>query len=215
MADIIPPTGKIVEGLSIINCGFVAMYVYEAGSDLIAFDTGIAAKSALKGFTTLGLDPGRVTHVFFTHSDRDHVGGLKAFPNAKLFLSRDEVAMLDRTTPRFLSFIYNKPFAPSYETLADGQKVSVGTTSVECISTPGHTAGSMSFLVSGAHLIVGDILNIRQGKAVMDRHAINIDNGQRHQSIRKVALLSGIRTLCPMHSGYTLDFSAAMKDWRS
>jgi hydroxyacylglutathione hydrolase len=214
MADTIPPTGKISDGFFIISFGFVAMYILASGKDLIAFDTGMTKIGALRGFKKLGLDPNRVTHIFFTHSDRDHVGGVKAFPKAALFLSVDEVAMLDRTTPRFFSFVYNKPFAASYTTLVDGQKVTVGATTIACIATPGHTAGSMSFLVNGSHLIVGDILNISKGKVVMDRASINIDNEKRRQSIRTVARLTGIETLCPMHSGYTRDFSLAMEDWR-
>jgi hydroxyacylglutathione hydrolase len=215
MADALPQTGKISDRLFIVSFGFVAMYVYDTGQHLLAFDTGMTAVVAVKGFTKLGLDPQRVSHIFFTHSDRDHTGGVKAFPRAALFLPLDEVAMINRTTPRFFSFVYNKPFAGSYQTLNDGQTVTVGGATVQCISTPGHTAGSMSFLVDGKHLIVGDILNISKGVAVMDRHAINIDNEARLASIRAISRLKGIQTLCPMHSGYTSDFEKAMAAWRT
>ena len=73
----------------------------------------------------------------------------------------------------------------------------------------------MSFLIDGRHLIVGDILNVDKGKAVMDRARINIDNEKRRQSIHAVARLKGIETLCPMHSGYTRDFKTAMADWQA
>jgi len=214
MADAIPSTGEIADGFYIVSFGFVAMYVLKAGEELVAFDTGMMRGGAIKGFGKLGLDPARVTRVLLTHSDRDHVGGLKAFPNAAVYLPSDEVAMINRTTPRHFGFLYNRPFAKAYETLSDGQKLKVGSRTIECIATPGHTSGSMSFLIDGRHLIVGDILNIDAGKAVMDRERINIDNDKRRQSIRALAHLKGIETLCPMHSGYTRDFTAAMTAWQ-
>jgi hypothetical protein len=73
----------------------------------------------------------------------------------------------------------------------------------------------MSFLVNGSILIVGDILNLAHGEAVMDRGLINIDREKRRQSIRKLAALRGVSLLCTMHSGYTRDFDKAMQSWRS
>jgi hydroxyacylglutathione hydrolase len=215
MPDKVPRSARTSEGLFIVGFGFVAMYVLEAGDCLVAFDSGMRPGALLAEFGKLGLDPSRVQHVFLTHTDSDHTGGLKALPNARVYLSRDEIPMISRGKPRFFSFIFNKPITQGYEALSDSQELSAGNAHIRCIATPGHTPGSMSFLVNERILIVGDILNIDKGKAVMDRAMINMDNEMRSESIIKLARLRGISLLCTMHSGFSYDFDAAMREWRA
>ncbi len=215
MADKVPGSASIAEGLSIIGFGFVAMYVLEAGDCLVAFDTGMRPAALLAEFGRLGLDPSRVRHVFLTHTDRDHTGGLAALANARVYLSQDEVPMVTHVVPRFFGFMFNKPLKNGYEVLADSQELSVGNARIRCISTPGHTPGSMSFLVNDRLLIVGDILNVDKGRAVMDRARINMDAARRKESILKLARLRNVSLLCTMHSGYAADFDKAMQEWRA
>lgn len=214
MADRIQDTRKIADGLYILNFGFVCSYILDAGSSVVAFDAGMAPAKVISESGKLRVDPARVGHVFLTHSDRDHVGGLPAFPNAKVHLPKDERAMLDRSTARFFGLFYNRPFDRDYEPLEDGQVLQIGNATIRCISTPGHTAGSMSFLVNGSIMIVGDELNLKDQAAVLDRGFISIDNRKRGESIRKLAGFAGARLLCTMHSGYSDDFEKAMEGWR-
>jgi glyoxylase-like metal-dependent hydrolase (beta-lactamase superfamily II) len=213
MPDKIRGTGKVADRLYILNQGFVACFIYDAGETLIAIDSGLSPRKTVAEMAKLGLDPAKVGTVLFTHSDGDHIGGVKAFPNAKLYFARDEVAMLDHRIARFFGWVYAKPVGFPYGTLEDGQSLMVGQSVVRCILTPGHTAGSMSFLIDGAILAVGDELNISKGKAVLNMKFICVDDGKRVESIRKLAKLEGVKYLCPAHSGYTDDFSKAMGDW--
>jgi glyoxylase-like metal-dependent hydrolase (beta-lactamase superfamily II) len=213
MADKIQPSGRIAENFYLLNLGFVGMYVLDAGESLVAFDAGMKPKAVLAEFEGQRLDSSRVKHVFLTHSDRDHTGGLPVFPNAKVYLARAEVSMLDHTTPRFLGLIYNKPLAVHYEQLEDNQQLRIGGASIKCIFTPGHTAGSMSFLVNGSILVVGDILNLNHGKVVMDRSFMQVDTARQRESIVQLAGLTGVSLLCTAHSGYAADFATAMKEW--
>lgn len=121
MADKIQPSGSLSKNFYHLKLGFVGMYLCDAGESLIAFDTGMNSRATLAELEKLRVDPKRVRHVLLTHSDRDHVGGLAAFPHAKVYLPRAEVAMLDHTTPRFLGFIYNKPLAVEHDLLDDNQ----------------------------------------------------------------------------------------------
>lgn len=214
MADKIHSTGRIAENLFILNFSFVCMYLLRSGDSYIAFDTGMKVGPVLRELDKIDVDPVKVTDIVLTHSDSDHVGGIGAFPGARIYLPKEEVAMIDKTTARFFGFIYNKPFANSYETLEDKQDASISGSSIRCIATPGHTAGHMSYLVNESVLIAGDILNLRDGKIVMDRKIINIDNVKRDQSIRRLAALEGVGHLCTMHSGYTADFETAAKEWK-
>jgi hydroxyacylglutathione hydrolase len=206
-------SGPISANLSFVKMGFVAMYVFDAGETLVAFDTGMNAKAALAELERLGLDPKRVGHVFLTHSDRDHVGGLAAFPAAKVYLPKAEAAMFDRTTPRFLGFMYNKPLPVEYEPLDDNQVLSIGAAKIKCLSTPGHTAGSMSYLVNGSLLVVGDILNLKRDRVVMDRAFIQLDRAKQRESILRLSRLKDVSVLCTAHTGYSTDFPKAMEDW--
>ena len=215
MANRIQPSGRIAENLYLLNLGFVGIYVLDAGESLVAFDAGMKPGAVLAEFTRQGLDPKRVKHVLLTHSDRDHTGGLPAFPEARVYLPRAEVAMLDHTTPRLFGLLYSKPLKVSYELLDDNQELTFGRAAVRCISTPGHTAGSMSFLVNGSVLIAGDILNLSKGEVVMDRGFNQVDRAKQRESIIRLAGLSGISLLGTSHSGYTLDFAAAMRKWHS
>ena len=44
----------------------------------------------------IGIDQHQITHVFLTHSDFDHAGGLSLFENAEIYLSRDEEQMITK-----------------------------------------------------------------------------------------------------------------------
>ena len=215
MADKIPQSTQISGGLYLVSLGFVCVYLYNCGEFWISFDAGMSASGTKKAVSKTGIDPQRVRHVLLTHSDRDHIGGVAAFPNATVHFPRAEMAMVDHTVPRHFGFIFNRPPAAAYELVDDEQILTLGRATVRCISTPGHTAGHMAFLIDGKYLIAGDILNIKDGAAVMDRGAININQEQREASIRKLAKLEGVSFLCPMHSRYTTDFGLAMQSWRT
>ncbi len=215
MPDKIQPTGKITDRFYILNLGFVASYLFDAGDSLVAFDAGMNPGKTIAEMGKLNLDPAKIKAILFTHSDPDHTGGIKAFPNAKPYFSQAEVAMFDHTTARFFGMVYAKPPRFAYDTLEDGQELNIGKTAIKCILTPGHTAGSMSFLVDDSVLIVGDELNLKDGKAVIDRKFIGIDFGKRLESIHKLAKVQEVKYICPAHSGYSDDFQKAMADWRT
>jgi len=206
-------TQPVADGLYILNYRYVASYVLDAGDSLVAFDAGMNQKMTLAEMKRLNLDAARVRNVFFTHSDPDHVGGIKAFPNVKSHLSSAEVAMLDRTTPRFFGRVYSEPLPFEYETIEDGQEIVIGTANIKCLATPGHTSGSMSYLINDSILVVGDEMNLKQGRAVLDFRLISIDNAKRKESLIKLAHINGVKLLCTAHSGFTDDFELAMNGW--
>ena len=213
MADQKQTSGSISANLFFVKLGFVGMYLFDAGESLIAFDTGISSKATLAELEKLRVDPTKVAHILLTHSDRDHVGGLAAFPGAKVYLPKAEVAMLDHSTPRFLGLVYSRPLPVKYELLDDNQVLTIGNALITCLSTPGHTAGSMSYLIDNSVLVVGDILNLKQGKVVMDRGFMQLNKAKQRESIQKLSQLKGISLICTAHTGYTNDFDGAMQDW--
>jgi glyoxylase-like metal-dependent hydrolase (beta-lactamase superfamily II) len=199
----------IRDGFYALNHGFVASYVLDAGESLVAFDTGLSPGILKKAMTKLGLGNKRVAAVFYTHADPDHVGGAAFFAGAKAYISKDELAIIDGEVPRHFGFLRGKGLPFPFDTLEDGQTLRVGTATIRCIATPGHTPGSMSFLVNDSILVVGDELNMKNGVAVLDRNFISMDNAERKRSFEKIKTLDNVTLLCPAHSGCATDFSKA------
>lgn len=102
--------------------------------------------------------------VIATHLHWDHVSPtILKMPNAKLYVSREEVEMVtDPPHPWFAQFIYKELIAEliSEERIVytcDGDKIAPG---ISIMSTPGHTFGGQSVVVktnSGKVVITGDI----------------------------------------------------------
>jgi glyoxylase-like metal-dependent hydrolase (beta-lactamase superfamily II) len=84
-----------------------------------------------------------IKHVLDTHQHADHISGARMLAkavNAKLYLNS-----LDS---------YNKT---DFINLKDGDKIEVSDIVIEAVHTPGHTKGSMTFLVND-QLLTGDTL---------------------------------------------------------
>ena len=91
------------------------------------------------------LDGGRVTRIVVTHRHGDHwvsIDALKAKTGAP-------VSCHEADRERYAAKVDS--------TIADGEEIEIGGLRVRAIHTPGHTPGSLCFLV-GRHLISGDTL---------------------------------------------------------
>lgn len=194
------------------------MFVYTAADPPICFDTGISEEDVKRGFDSLGFKPEHVKYVFLTHTDRDHVGGLNLFKNADVYLSIDEEQMINRTTPRFVGFVYNPPLKKTYTLLKNEDSVQAGEAKIEALATPGHTPGSMSYLVNSSFLFVGDTVVLRDGKVrhFSRRHLrdlTHMDIATQTKSVKKLAQLKNISLMATAHTGFTTEFESAISDW--
>lgn len=151
-------TGMLTDNVYAVRTGFVNLYVFNAGGKYLVFDSGINPAFSGKGLQKLGISPDLVSHVFLTHSDYDHAGGLGLFKNAKVYLSEKEEPMITGKQGRFLFFPNKRIY--DYHLLKDREVINAGSAEVMAISTPGHTPGSMCYLVNGEILVVGDTLRI-------------------------------------------------------
>jgi hydroxyacylglutathione hydrolase len=208
----------IADNVYEIKSRVVSMFVYTADDAPICFDTGISEDTVSRGFDELGFKPEGVKHVFLTHTDNDHVGGLNLFKNADVYLSIDEEQMINRTTPRFVGFVYNPPLKKTYTLLKDGEVIQAGKTRVQAIATPGHTPGSMSYLVNNSFLYVGDAVALKEGKVRRSsrlhlRDLSHKDLAKQTESVKRLAKLANISLMATAHTGFTTDFKSAMSAW--
>jgi glyoxylase-like metal-dependent hydrolase (beta-lactamase superfamily II) len=206
------PTAKVADGVFAIQDKFVNVFLVKDGDDCVAFDAGNEMKTVERGMTALKLDPGKVKAVFLTHTDGDHVGALKLFPNATVYISVLEEQMLNGKTHRF--FLFNNKISTSYKKMDDNQTITVGKIQVKGVMTPGHTPGSMCFIVNEKYLFTGDTLGLRDGAVTKFNDFFNMDTKTEEQSIRKLALLKNVKLILTAHYGVSSDFEKAFHSWR-
>ena len=99
-------TGILQEGLSCIREYDVNFWLYSKKGKTIAFDSGhINYKNINDKFKKIDINPEDVKHLFLTHLDTDHAGGIdkdgrNIFPNAKVYMGEDEEKYMTREIPR-------------------------------------------------------------------------------------------------------------------
>jgi metallo-beta-lactamase class B len=93
------------------------------------------------GMKKLGLDPATIKYVIVSHGHGDHSGGAKFLQDtfhARVLLSQQDWDLLDRSNGT----------RPARDMIvADGQKLTLGDTTLTMYITPGHTAGTISTLI--------------------------------------------------------------------
>jgi metallo-beta-lactamase class B len=118
--------------------GSDGIIVFEALYDYAAPD------EVADGMRKLGLDMNKVKYVVISHAHGDHDGGARylqdKMPAAHLIYGGPDWDAVDKST----NHAGGKPKHDMVGT--DGMKLSVGDASVQLVTTPGHTAGTLSFL---------------------------------------------------------------------
>jgi len=208
------PTSQITSNIYAVRTKYVNFYIYKEDGFTICIDTGLGVSKIRKELKTMQIAPDDVSHIFLTHSDKDHVEGLKQFSNAKVYISKLEEPLIDGKVNRS-PLIRNSNLVCEYETLSDGEIIRSGPIKVKAISTPGHTIGSMSYLINDHFLFVGDTIDIKKDKATTGHNFINMDTTIQKESIRKLSKLKNISFICTGHTGTSKNFDLVMKEWKS
>jgi hydroxyacylglutathione hydrolase len=201
-------SGKLVAVRSPASC----FYAVTDGGTTILIDTGLNPRWAARGLERCGVPARSVSHVFLTHSDGDHIGGLGLFPDAVVCMSAHEQAVIDGTVPRTFLFLKRRNrFERRYVALEDEAVVTAGPFRIRAIWTPGHTPGSACFLVDGSALFTGDLLGLRGGRARPGPRLLCNDVEENERSIRKLAArVPQAELLCTGHGGWTRAYRQAM-----
>jgi len=207
-------SGQIADILYAVKTGPVNFFIYKNGDDCIALDSGLSKPIIMRELTVLGINPASVSSVFLSHTDFDHIGGLQVFPNATIYLSHEEEQLITGKTARKSWCVYNKRLKRPCNLLKDGDIVKVGAVKIKALETPGHTVGSMSYIVDDKILYVGDTFTFREGFAQPVARFLNMDRNKQVKSMRRLATVEGIQLALTGHRGYTCEYGKAMEHWR-
>jgi metallo-beta-lactamase class B len=186
---------KIFDNLYFIGFNDVGAWALTTSQGIIIIDSLYTPEDAEKvlipSIQKAGLDPKQIKYVVIGHGHFDHFGGssyLQKTYNAHILMSGQD-----------WDFIVSQPQRPGTPlpmrdiVVTDGQKLTLGDTTITMMITPGHTPGSLAILIPVkdqgkpyiAFMPSGGFAPDRQSFAAIDRA---IESAKKAKT---VALLSG------------------------
>ena len=120
--------------------------------------------------------------------------------------------MLKGKKHKFL-FMTNKISTTEYTLLDDKQVVTIGNIKIKGYLMPGHTSGSMYYLVNDKYLFTGDAMSLKDGKVAGMNKFFNMDNEMSIKSISNITNIDSCEYIFTAHHGFTNDYKGAIKDW--
>lgn len=203
-------TKEVVHDVFAVKDSFVNMFLVRDSDNYVAVDAGNDIKVITAELRKLNISPEKVTAVVLTHGDGDHTAALPLFKNAKVYLARQEEQMINGKTAKMLNF-HNKLSTSNYTLLDDQQTLTVGKITIKGILTPGHTPGSMSYLINDKYLFVGDAFGLKAGKIDKPNQTFSMDMKTAIQSFDKIINLPQAEYVFTAHTGYSNDYKNAIK----
>ncbi len=168
-----------------IQNGRNAVYFVDTGEGYIMVDAGSHAGALEADMAAVGISVEDVKWILLTHSDYDHVAGLALFPNAQIYMSEDELALINGTVNRNASGGNELPVVlERLELQRDGKVMILGGLEVQCWGSPGHTVGHMAYCVEGAsgwYMFTGDAFMLSGGRPGV--HPFSMDEAQAAKTI--------------------------------
>lgn len=191
------------------------IYLARTDSGVVAIDLGwLGAREELeRGLRALDATSDDVTAVFLTHSHRDHIGGWRIVSDAAFYLGAAEVPRFtgreehDGPVPDLLADLVPAdlpaPGELDLRPILGDTAVVLGADTLRAFPVPGHTAGSVAYLLRGV-LFVGDALGYSPLRGFQPAARLYSDDVDRSRgSIEALRVrLDGhdIRYVCTAHA---------------
>lgn len=202
-------TKELIGNVTAIKDTYVNMYLIKDKESYIAIDAGNKIDVIRENLKKLKIHPNKVSAVFLTHTDFDHVAALDLFQNATIYFSKEEEQMINGTTSRFF-LVGNRINTKVYHLLENQQILSIENTQIQGILTPGHTPGSMCYLINNKYLFTGDALSLQNGKIAGFNKIFNMNTEEAVKSMEKLTNIHGVKNIFTAHYGYSDYTSSAV-----
>ena len=138
---------KVFDNLYFVGTKFHSSWALTTNEGIILIDTlyeYASDEAIVTGLRKLGLDPSTVKYVIISHAHGDHVGGAKLMQDrfgSRIVMGGPDWDSIEKSVNQYPN---GKPKRDIVA--ADGQKITLGNTSVTLVLTPGHTPGTVSML---------------------------------------------------------------------
>ena len=135
---------KVFDNLYFVGQSEFSAWAVSTSAGIIVVDTIFdysVEDEVVGGLKKLGLDPAQIKYAIVSHGHGDHVGGAKYLQDhfgTRIILTAAAWDLLDRSNG-------TKPKRDLVAT--DGQKLTLGDTTLTLYLTPGHTLGTISTLI--------------------------------------------------------------------
>jgi len=138
---------KVFDNLYFVGSKIHSSWALTTSGGIILIDTLFTYNSEeeiIGGLKKLGLDPATVRYVIISHAHADHVGGAKLMQDrfgSRIVMGGPDWDSIEKSVNGY------PQGKPRRDIVADdGQKITLGDTTVTIVATPGHTPGTLSML---------------------------------------------------------------------
>src|SRR6202158_6085564 len=138
---------KVFDNLYFVGSKIHSSWALKTSEGIILIDTLFTYNSEeeiVGGLKKLGLDPATVKYVIISHAHADHVGGAKMMQDrygSRIVMGGPDWDSIEKSVNGY------PQGKPKRDIVADdGQRITLGDTSVTLIATPGHTPGTLSMI---------------------------------------------------------------------
>lgn len=147
-----PAPAAAFDNLYYVGGNFVGVWILKTPAGLVLIDAmwndGDAIKLIEPGMRQLGLDPAEIRHVLITHGHVDHYGGAHHFQTAygaKIWASAADWDVIVADPHPMAKGVV--PPARD-QVAADGAMLEFGGETIRFVTTPGHTPGTLSLVLT-------------------------------------------------------------------